>query len=132
LWFVAAVLLLPGQGYGEPEEAAPLPSFEELEALGAVIGTIRVDPRSIRSVGPRRTAGLTGLRIACTRHAAQTVAKQLLFKSGTSVRAHHRGKRTPAARQPLPHDVEIRPPRTATAWSAIDVITHDSGRSTRG
>jgi len=85
----AAVLLLTGQGYGEPEEAAPPPSFEELEALGAIIGTIRVDPRNIFDLSDPKENSWP-YRLANSLHVRtrpETVAKQLLFKTGDRVSA---------------------------------------------
>jgi len=129
VWFSAAVLLLTGQGYGEPEEAAPLPSFEELEALGAVIGTIRVDPRNIYDLSDPRENSWP-YRLANSLHARtrpHTVAKQLLFKSGdrVSVRTIAESERLLRGNRYL-HDVEIRPAAYRDGVVDIDVITRDS------
>jgi len=128
-WLAAAVLFLTGQGFGEPEEAAPLPSFEELEALGAVIGTIHLDPRNIYDLSdpkenswPYRLANRLHVR---TR--PETVAKYLLFKSGdrVSARAIAESERLLRGNRYL-HDVEIRPTAYRDGVVDIEVITRDS------
>lgn len=129
-WFAAAaLLLLTGQGYGELEEPAPLPSFAELEALGAIIGTVRVDPRDIFDASdPKENSWL--YRLADRLHVRtrpETVAQQLLFKSGdrVSVRAIAESERLLRGNRYL-HDVEIRPVAYRDGVVDIDVITRDA------
>jgi len=124
-----AVLLLTGQGYGEPEEAAPPPSFEELEALGAIIGTIRVDPRNIFDLSDPKENSWP-YRLANSLHVRtrpETVAKHLLFKTGdrVSARAIAESERLLRGNRYL-HDVEIRPTAYRGGVVDIDVITRDS------
>ncbi|MFL6573920.1 MAG: hypothetical protein ACJ8G4_19330 [Burkholderiales bacterium] len=123
------LLLFTGQGHGETEEALPLPSFEELERLGAVIGTIRVDPRDIYDLSDPRENSWP-YRLANRLHARtrpQTVARQLLFKAGDRVtaRAIAETERLLRGNRYL-HDVEIRPVAYRDGVVDIDVITRDS------
>ncbi len=111
------------------EEAAPLPSFEELEAFGALIGKIRVDPRDIYDLSdPRENSWPYRLvNRLHPRTRPQTVAKQLLFKSGdrVSARTIAESERLLRGNRYL-HDVEIRPAAYRDGVVDIDVITRDS------
>ena len=78
-------------GLGQQAAAAdfgePLPSFAELEAAGAVIGKILVDPQDIfDEADPRENYGL--YRLLNTLHIntrASVIRRQLLFRSGDRV-----------------------------------------------
>ncbi|MFL6567390.1 MAG: hypothetical protein ACJ8G5_20795 [Burkholderiales bacterium] len=123
------LLLFTGQGHGETDEALPLPSFEELERLGAVIGTIRVDPRDIYDLSDPRENSWP-YRLANRLHARtrpQTVARQLLFKAGdrVSARAIAETERLLRGNRYF-HDVEIHPVAYRDGVVDIDVITRDS------
>src|SRR5262245_58104074 len=120
---------MASQAYGGVEESEVLPSFEELEALGAVIATIRVDPRDIFDLSDPRESSWP-YRLANRLHVRtrpQTVARQLLFKTGERVSA-----RTIAETERLLrgnrylHDVEIRPVAYRDGVVDIEVITRDS------
>ena len=122
-------LLHASQAHGGEEQAETLPSFAELEALGAVIGTIRVDPRDIYDLSDPRENSWP-YRLVNSLHARtrpRTVARQLLFKTGdrVSARAIAETERLLRGNRYL-HDVEIRPVAYRDGVVDIDVVTRDS------
>jgi outer membrane protein assembly factor BamA len=126
---VVALLHAASQAYGGVEESESLPSFEALEALGAIVGTIRVDPRDIYDPSDPKESGRL-YRLANRLHVRtrpQTVAQQLLFRTGerVSVRAIAETERLLRGNRYL-HDVEIRPAAYQDGVVDIDVITRDS------
>jgi outer membrane protein assembly factor BamA len=126
---LVALLHAAGQAYGDVGESEALPSFAELEAAGAVVGAVRVDPRDIYDPSdPKENSRL--YRLANRLHARtrpETVAQQLLFKTGdrVSVRAIAETERLLRGNRYL-HDVEIRPAAYRDGVVDIDVITRDS------
>ena len=107
----------------------PLPSFDELEALGARIGTIRIDPQNIFDLADPeennflfRWANKLHLR---TR--ASTIEHVLLFKSGDALSAHliDETERLLRNRRYL-YDVDIRAVAYHDGVVDIDVVTRDT------
>ena len=129
---MACLLVLPvapAHAELESDEPAELPSFAQLETLGAVIGTIRVDPRDIFDPSDPKENGWL-YRLANRLHVRtrpQTVARQLLFKTGdrVSARVIAETERLLRGNRYL-HDVEIRPVAYRDGVVDIDVITRDS------
>jgi len=129
-WFAASVLLYStSRAFDAVEESEVLPSFAELEALGAIVGTIRVDPRDIFDLSDPNENGWL-YRLANRLHSRtrpETVAQQLLFKSGerVSARAIAETERLLRGNRYL-HEVEIRPVAYRDGVVDIDVMTRDS------
>jgi outer membrane protein assembly factor BamA len=106
-----------------------LPSFAELEAAGALIGEVRVNPQSIFDLDdPRENNFLFRLANRLHIHTKPgVIAKQLLFKPGdkVSVRAIEETERLLRGNHYL-HDVEIRPVGYRDGVVDIEVRTHDT------
>jgi outer membrane protein assembly factor BamA len=113
-----------GADYGEP-----LPSFTELEAAGAVIGAIRVDPQDIfDEADPRENYGI--YRLANVLHIntrESVIRRQLLFRSGERVsqRVIEETERLLRANSYL-YDVSIRPVALRQGVVDIEVRTRDT------
>lgn len=122
----AAVL---GQAARAAELGEPLPSFAELEAAGAVIGEIRIDPQDIfDEADPRENYGL--YKLLNTLHIqtrATVIRRQLLFRSGerVSLRLIDETERLLRANSYL-YDVRILPVAFRGGVVDIEVRTRDS------
>ena len=118
-----------GQGTRAAELGEPLPSFAELEAAGAVIGAIRIDPQDIFDEGdPRENYGL--YKLLNTLHIETRVTvirRQLLFRSGerVSLRLIDETERLLRA-NPYLYDVRIQPVAFRSGVVDIEVRTRDS------
>jgi outer membrane protein assembly factor BamA len=110
--------------YGEP-----LPSFTELEAAGAVIGAIRVDPQDIfDEADPRENYGIYRLLNALHINTRESVIRrQLLFRSGERVSRQRieETERLLRANAYL-YDVSIRPVALRQGVVDIEVRTRDT------
>ncbi len=121
------LVLLPSATLAQQEQA--LPSFEELEADGAVIGEIRIDNRDIFDLNnPEENNSL--YRLGNTLHIrtrANVIRRSLLFKSGEPVSAQ-RILETERNLRGLSYlyEVEIRPISYNNGVVDIVVITRDS------
>lgn len=112
-----------------PEVPASLPTFAELEAAGAVIGRIIVNPQDIFDLSDPKEAGLF-YRLANNLHYRTrpgTIERQLLFKPGdyVSVRVIDETERLLRSGRFL-HDVQIRPVAYRDGVVDIEVATRDS------
>lgn len=109
--------------------AESLPSFAELEALGAVIGEIRISPQSIFDLDdPRENNFLFRLANRLHMHTRPyVIERQLLFKPGEAVSVHaiEETERVLRANRYL-HDVQIRPVAYRDGVVDIEVRTHDT------
>ena len=113
----------------EPETSESLPTFAELEAAGAVIGRIHVNPQQIFNLDDPREAGWF-YRLANQLHfrtRPETIERQLLFKPGdyVSVRVIDETERLLRSGRFL-HDVQIRPVAYYGGVVDIEVLTRDS------
>jgi hypothetical protein len=116
-----------------PEPAAqpvpPVPSFAELEAAGATIGEIRIDPRNIFDLSdPKEDKWL--FRWANQLH-IQTrpgvIERSLLFKSGepVSARVMEETERLLRSNSYL-YDVQLRPVAVHDGVADVEVVTRDT------
>src|SRR5512134_465601 len=73
-----------GQGAAAAESGEPLPSFAALEAAGAVIGEVRIDPQDVfDEADPRENYGFYRLaNMLHIRTRESVIRRQLLFRSG--------------------------------------------------
>lgn len=110
-------------------QPAPLPSFTELEAAGARIGEIRVQPRNIFDTeNPKEDVAL--FRWANRLHVVtrpEVVRAALLFQAGEPVSARliEETERLLRASGTL-YDVQIRPVAVQDGIVDIEVVTRDS------
>jgi len=107
----------------------PLPSFSELEAQGATIGTIRIDPQNIFDLGDPAENNWF-FRWANKLHIgtrARVIEGALLFRSGEKVseRVIDETERVLRSRRYL-YDVDIRPVALHDGVVDIDVVTRDT------
>lgn len=122
-----ASLCLFNQGLAQ--ETAPLPSFEQLEADGAVIGEIRIDNRNIFDLAnPEENNFL--YRLANKLHIRTrpgVIRRALLFKSGepVSVQKIEETERNLRNNRYL-YGVQIRPIAYRNGVVDIEVITRDT------
>ncbi|GAC1671893.1 MAG: hypothetical protein NVS9B2_19150 [Steroidobacteraceae bacterium] len=112
----------------EEPRPADLPSDEEMEAAGAVIGKIEIDARNIfDDSDPRETNGL--FRLANRLHIRtkhSTIKAQLLFASGEKYAARKLAETERALRlQTYIYDARIVPVRYADGKVDLKVITKD-------
>jgi outer membrane protein assembly factor BamA len=108
---------------------APIPSFPELEAAGAVIGDIRIDNRNIFDLDDPREDGLL-YRLANALHVRTRpglLLRSLLFKSGErlSARLIEESERLLRADHNI-YDVRIRPVAYRDGVVDIEVMTRDT------
>jgi len=143
-WGVAALVAI-GPGLGDPALAdpapagqtaaaqapadRPIPSFKELEAQGATIGRIRVDPENIFDLSnPRENNSF--YRLANRLHIktrAAVIERFLLFKSGERVSAGLIDETERLMRgNHFLYDVQIKPVAYHDGVVDIDVITRDT------
>ena len=113
----------------ESEWPEALPSFAELEAAGAVIGRIHVNPQQIFNLDDPRESGWF-YRLANRLHIRtrpEVIERQLLFKPGdyVSVRVIDETERLLRSGRFL-HDVQIRPVAYHDGVVDIEVLTRDS------
>jgi outer membrane protein assembly factor BamA len=106
-----------------------LPGFAELEAAGAMIGRIEINPQQIFDLNDPRESGWF-YRLANrlhTRTRPDVIERQLLFKSGdyVSVRVIDETERILLAGRYL-QDVQIRPLEYRDGVVDIEVLTRDS------
>ena len=112
-----------------PAASPSAPSFAELEAAGAVIGKILIQPHDIFDPGdPRENNAL--FRLANTLHATtrpSVIERDVLFKPGdrVSVRIIDETERLLRTNRYL-HDVQIRPVNYRDGVVDIEVITRDT------
>jgi hypothetical protein len=111
------------------QTAAPVPSFAELEAAGATIGEIRIDPRNIFDLSdPKEDKWL--FRWANQLH-IQTrpgvIERSLLFKSGepVSARVMEETERLLRSNSYL-YDVQLRPVAVHDGVADVEVVTRDT------
>jgi hypothetical protein len=106
-----------------------VPSFAELEAAGAVIGEIRIDPQDIFDESdPRENYGLYKLlNVLHIQTRATVIRRQLLFRSGerVSLRLIDETERLLRANSYL-YDVRILPVAFRNGAVDIEVRTRDS------
>jgi hypothetical protein len=109
--------------------ASPVPSFAELEAAGATIGEIRIDPRNIFDLSdPQEDKWL--FRWANRLH-IQTrpgvIERSLLFKSGepVSARVMEETERLLRSNSYL-YDVRLRPVAYRDGVADVEVVTRDT------
>lgn len=111
-----------------PPRAADLPSDDELEAAGAVIGEIRFDTRNIFDVDkPEEDALLFGLANRLhIRTREEVIAQQLLFKSGErySRRILEESERLLRTQRYF-YDARIRPVGYRDGRVDVEVFTRD-------
>lgn len=109
--------------------AEPLPSFAELEAAGALIGEVRVDPQDVfDEADPRENYGLYRLLNVLHIQTRQgVIRRQLLFRSGDRVsqRVIEETERLLRANSYL-YDVTIRPVAFRNGIVDIEVRTRDT------
>ena len=109
--------------------AAPVPSFAELEAAGAVIGAIRIETRDIFDIEDPAEANAL-FRWANRLHITtrpSVIQQDLLFKSGdrVSVKVIDETERLLRSNRYL-HDVIIRPVNFSDGVVDIEVVTRDT------
>jgi outer membrane protein assembly factor BamA len=111
------------------EIAEPLPTFAELEAAGALIGKVRIDPQDIfDEADPRENYGLYRLlNMLHVNTRASVIRRQLLFTSGERVsqRLIEETERLLRANAYL-YDVSIRPVAFRNGVVDIEVRTRDT------
>ncbi len=125
-----AFLSLAGQAraQGTPP-ASPIPSFAELEALGARIGAIRVDPQNIFDLDdPKENNSF--FRLANRIHVTTrpwVIERALLFKTGDrlSRQVIEETERVLRANRSV-YDAQIRPVAWRDGVVDIDVVTRDT------
>ena len=112
-----------------PEASPSAPSFAELEAAGAVIGKILIQPHDIFDPGdPRENNAL--FRLANRLHATtrpSVIERDVLFKPGdrVSVRIIDETERLLRTNRYL-HDVQIRPVNYRDGVVDVEVVTRDT------
>ena len=126
---LACVAICIGTYARAADSAPPFPSFQELEAQGATIGTIRIDPQNIFDLGDPRENG-TFFQVANALHIRtreEVIRGGLLFKPGERVsarlideterlfRTHH-----------FFYDVTIRPVAYHDGVVDIEITTRDT------
>jgi len=112
---------------GKP--ALPLPSIEELEAAGARIGTIRVDPRNIFDLDdPKESKSFFALanRLHITTRPA-VIERSLLFKPGDRISRQviEETERLLRSERAV-YDVQIRPVAWRDGVVDLEVVTRDT------
>ena len=118
-----------GQSAGAAEIPEPFPSFAELEAAGAIVGEVRIDPQDVfDEADPRENYGLYRLlNVLHIRTRESVIRRQLLFRSGERVsqRLIEETERLMRANSYL-YDVSIRPVAFRNGVVDIEVRTRDS------
>jgi hypothetical protein len=118
-----------GQAATAAELGEPLPSFAALEAAGAVIGKVRVDPQDVfDEADPRENYGFYLLaNILHIRTRESVIRRQLLFRSGERVSQQviEETERLMRANSYL-YDVSIRPVAYRNGIVDIEVRTRDT------
>ena len=111
------------------EHGEPLPSFAELEAAGAVIGDIRVDPQDVfDEKDTRENYGLYRiLNVLHIQTRQSVIRRQLLFRSGerVSLRVIEETERLLRGNSYI-YDVAIRPVAFRNGIVDIEVRTRDT------
>ncbi|MEN8132650.1 MAG: POTRA domain-containing protein, partial [Pseudomonadota bacterium] len=123
----ACIWLLMQQAVAQ--NTAPLPSFEQLEAEGAVIGEVRIDNQNIFDLNDPKENNLL-FRLANTLHIRtrpSVIRRALLFKSGepVSVQLIEETERLLRDNNYL-YDVKIRPLAYQDGVVDIEVTTRDT------
>jgi len=129
LRWLALIALLVSSGMLCAQVAAPVPSFAELEAAGAVIGAIRIETRDIFDIEDPAEANAL-FRWANRLHITtrpSVIQQDLLFKSGdrVSVKVIDETERLLRSNRYL-HDVIIRPVNFSDGVVDIEVVTRDT------
>ncbi|HEX7250698.1 MAG TPA: hypothetical protein VF262_09985 [Burkholderiales bacterium] len=118
-----------GQGATAAESGEPLPSFAALEAAGAVIGEVRIDPQDVfDEADPKENYGLYRLaNMLHIRTRESVIRRQLLFRSGERVSQQviEETERLMRANSYL-YDVTIRPVAFRNGIVDIEVRTRDT------
>jgi hypothetical protein len=118
-----------GQGVTAAEFGAPPPSFAALEAAGAVIGEVRIDPQDVfDEADPRENYGFYRLaNMLHIRTRESVIRRQLLFRSGErlSRQVIEETERLMRANSYL-YDVTIRPVAFRNGIVDIEVRTRDT------
>jgi hypothetical protein len=118
-----------GQATSAAEFGEPIPSFAALEAAGAVIGEVRIDPQDVfDEADPRENYGLYLLaNMLHIRTRESVIRRQLLFASGERVsqRLIEETERLLRANSYL-YDVTIRPAAFRNGIVDIEVRTRDT------
>lgn len=129
LIFVCLALACHGRLASAADRAEPLPSFAALEAAGAVIGEVRIDPQDVfDEADPRENYGLYLLaNMLHIRTRESVIRRQLLFRSGERVsqRVIEETERLLRANSYL-YDVTIRPVAFRNGIVDIEVRTRDT------
>jgi len=113
----------------DPVRASPIPGFAELEAAGAIIGEVRVNPQNIFDLDdPKENNAL--FRLANRLHIQtrpSVIRRSLLFRSGERVsqRVIEESERVLRANSYL-YDVSIRPVAYRDGIVDIEVHTRDT------
>jgi hypothetical protein len=128
LWICLAAATA-GQAATAAELGEPLPSFAALEAAGAIIGQVRIDPQDVfDEADPRENYGFYRLaNILHIRTRESVIRRQLLFRSGEPVsqRVIEETERLMRANTYL-YDVTIRPVALRNGIVDIEVRTRDT------
>jgi len=110
-------------------EAAALPSFQELEAQGARIGEVRVNPQNVFDLSDPRedNSFYRFINLVHVPTRPYVIARQLLFKTGDPVSARliDESERLLRANKYV-YDVDIRPAAFHDGVVDVDVITRDT------
>jgi hypothetical protein len=118
-----------GQAATAAEFGEPIPSFAALEAAGAVIGEVRIDPQDVfDEADPRENYGLYLLaNVLHIRTRESVIRRQLLFASGERVsqRVIEETERLLRGNSYL-YDVTIRPVAFRNGIVDIEVRTRDT------
>ena len=118
-----------GQGATAAESGEPLPSFAALEAAGAVIGEVRIDPQDVfDEADPKENYGFYRLaNMLHIRTRESVIRRQLLFRSGERVSQQviEETERLMRANSYL-YDVTIRPVAFRNGIVDIEVRTRDT------
>jgi hypothetical protein len=122
-----AVLCLSGQG--RAQSPPPIPSIDELEVLGARIGTILVEPRNIFDLGDPAESG-TFFQLANWLHVTtqpHVIKRALLFKTGDRITRQviEESERVLRSSRSV-YDVQIRPTAYRDGVVDLEVSTRDT------
>jgi hypothetical protein len=124
-----ASLALAGAARAQEAQPPAIASFDELEALGARIGTVRVVPRNIFNLDDPEENN-TVFAIANWLHITTrpaVIERALLFKSGDRISRQviEESERVLRANRSV-YDVEIRPGEYRDGFVDLEVITRDT------
>jgi len=126
---LGCLLLCIGALARASDAAAPIPSFKDLEALGARVGTIRIDAQNVFDLTDPRE-GNSFFRTVNMLHIGtrpSVIAQSLLFKTGepVSVQKIEETERILRTKRYL-YDAQITPAAYHDGVVDIDVVTRDT------